>query len=342
MTPHETLQRTLKRNHQPIGRRPGCGGDGMTSNAELKLLHTVGSGIEVTLGDKPLMAYTYNPTDVQFESPRPYVHPVYTLGGDLVSLFRPHDHVWHKGIAWSLPNVGPDNFWGGATYLRDGGYQSLPNNGSMLHTAVVEATVTAAQAVFSHDLLWESQSGAGLISERRTLTVNLSETPGAWVLGWSTSMTNVSEAPIVIGSPTTEGRDNAGYGGLFWRGPRSFTDGTLFSPDGPGGDELRGTRHPWLGLTGQHDDAGGYSSIVMVDSTENPRHPPQWFARSQMFGCLNPAPFFSEEFTLEPAATVDFSYAVVIADGAAEGARANELAAAGQDVLKGQLVHEHA
>ena len=42
----------------------------------------------------------------RWSPPRPYFHPVRTLGGDVVSLYRPHDHVWHKGIALSLPNVG--------------------------------------------------------------------------------------------------------------------------------------------------------------------------------------------------------------------------------------------
>ncbi len=40
------------------------------------------------------------------------------LAGDTVPLFRPHDHVWHKGIAWSLPHVGEHNFWGGPTYVH--------------------------------------------------------------------------------------------------------------------------------------------------------------------------------------------------------------------------------
>ncbi len=58
-----------------------------------------------------LFRYVYQPPDPVIESPRPYFHPVKTLGGDLVSLQRPHDHAWHKGIAWSLSNVGPANFW---------------------------------------------------------------------------------------------------------------------------------------------------------------------------------------------------------------------------------------
>ena len=81
-------------------------------------LHDVGRAVDVVAGDTTLAQYVYVPTDVQLESPRPYLHPVRTRGGDLVTAYRPHDHVWHKGIAWSLPVVGEHNFWGGPTYVH--------------------------------------------------------------------------------------------------------------------------------------------------------------------------------------------------------------------------------
>ncbi len=52
----------------------------------------------------------------------------------------------------------------------------------------------------------------------------------------------MTDRAIPIGSPTTRGRENAGYGGLFWRGPRSFTGGSVLAPGVAGGDELRGIR----------------------------------------------------------------------------------------------------
>ena len=61
----------------------------------------------------------------------------------MVSLFRPHDHVWHKGIAWSLPHVGEHNFWGGPTYVHGSFYVQLENNGSAVHRAMTGLCVTA-------------------------------------------------------------------------------------------------------------------------------------------------------------------------------------------------------
>jgi len=285
---------------------------------------------------RDLATYVHTPDTARFESPKPYVHPIRTLAGREVSLFRPHDHVWHKGLAWSLPNVGTHNFWGGPTYTRRaGGYEQLPNNGGQDHAAVVEARADADGARFAHDLVWHAESGEEVFRERRELTARFLDDE-AWVLGWRTVMTNVSGEEIRIGSPTTEGRENAGYGGLFWRGPRSFSDGQVLSPEGPGdAEELRSTRHPWLAFVGRHDGDGASSTVLVADVASSSDDPPEWFVRSNIFGCLNPAPFFSAEVPIADGADLSFAYAVVVADGASDTARASALAAAGSDAVRG-------
>ena len=300
---------------------------------ELHAFHDVGRSVDVSADGVVLARYVYAPDDPPIESPRPYVHPVRTRAGRTVTVYRPHDHVWHKGIAWSLPCVGPHNFWGGPTYVHGQGYVQLENDGSMVHEVLVDLVVGADRVGVTHDLGWRTAQGERIVTETRTLTAVVPDRPDAWVLTFETAMTNVSGTPLPIGSPTTRGRENAGYGGLFWRGPRSFTGGTLHTPAGSGGEELRGERGPWMGFTGRHDEVDAASTVVMVDGADNPAHPPQWFARTEQFGCLNPAPFFSEEIDFDPGATLRFRSAVVVADGDADAVRAGDLAALGAAVL---------
>ncbi|GAA3908498.1 PmoA family protein [Microbacterium invictum] len=270
-------------------------------------------------GDVELLRYVFMPDSPALESPKPYLHALRTRAGRVVSLFRPWDHVWHKGIAWSLPVVDDENFWGGPTYVQGQGYVQLPNDGTQAHRTVV-AVEEGDVARFAHDLEWITEDGRRLFTERRELTARVIDA-GAWALTFATAMTNVTAAPIVLGSPTTKGRENAGYGGLFWRGPRSFTDGTLVTAAGTGsGSDLRGQRHEWMGFAGRHDEIDETSLLVMVDAATNPHHPPQWFARSEEFAALNPAPFFSDEFTIAPSETATFRYAVGIADAGAAAA----------------------
>lgn len=297
----------------------------------LECNHTVGRSIQVSADGVELFSYVYRPTDVQLESPRPYVHPIRTLGGDLVTVFRPHDHVWHKGLVWSLPHFGHDNFWGGPTFSREHGYQQLQNNGSMDHQRVVSLEADDKSVRFQHELAWHAQSGDEVVTEDRTLTATL--TPDGWALIFETTMTNVSGEVVQIGSPTTAGRDNAGYGGLFWRGPRAFTGGTVLAPQGAGGDNLRGQRAPWMGFTGRHDETGRGSTVLVADATTNPRHPPQWFVRSEDFAAVCPAPSFSEELPFTPETPLTFRYAVLIADDLSNDTRAADLATQAQSLL---------
>lgn len=255
-----------------------------------------------------LCRYVYRPPEPVIESPRPYFHPVRTLTGDVVSIYRPHDHVWHRGIAWSLPNVGTQNFWGGPTFVRNRGYVPLDNNGTQAHRALSVGGGTVTQ-----ELDWLAADGSAMFSEVRGL--RLSVVDGGWLLVFSTAMTNVTDLPVPIGSPATRGRPDAGYGGLTWRGPRSFTDGEVLLPTGAGGDELMGSRAPWLAYRGRHDGHGRASTLVFVDAPTNPGHPARWFVRATPFACVCPAPFSAAEVRVEPGETLRLAYAVAVADG---------------------------
>lgn len=258
-------------------------------------------------GGVELFRYVYRPDTPQLESPRPYMHPVRTLRGDVVSLYRPHDHLWHKGISLALPNVGEANFWGGPTFVRDKGYQQLPNNGTQRHDGF-----EPLDDRIDERLSWITEQGEHWMDERRTIVPRVL-TDDAWDFTFETALTNRRDVPIRFGSPTTEGRPDAGYGGLFWRGPRSFTGGTVLASEG--GGEM-GERGRWLAFVGRHDEVDRASTIVFVDSKHNPRHPTKWFVRSVPYACISPAPFFDEEMELAAGATLTLGYEVIVGSGA--------------------------
>lgn len=274
-----------------------------------------GTALTAAWDGRELFRYVYLPDNPQVESPRPYFHPVATLGGDVVTIFRPHDHVWHKGLALSLPHVGPDNFWGGPTF-RDGGYVQFPNNGAMRHVAFDQAIASEdGHARVAERLTWVTEAGQEVIKERRQFTATAWPASRAWGLAFATTMTNAASSTITFASPTTEGRPNAGYGGLFWRGPRSFTGGRVILPDATGGDELMGRRAAWLAFTGQHDEHGRWSTMIFADDPANFGYPSQWFVRSTPFAAVCPAPFFDATRALPTGAQLSLRYGIAIADG---------------------------
>jgi hypothetical protein len=201
----------------------------------------------------------------------------------------------------------------------------------MVHRDLSRLAADPGRVEVAHRLDWVTEKGQTWFTEERSFAVSVAGT--AWVLVFDTRMTNVSGREIAIGSPTTEGRDNAGYGGLFWRGPRSFTGGTVIAPGVTGGDELMGVRADWMGFTGRHDEHGRSSTVLFVDGPDNSGRPTQWFVRSEPYACLCPAPFFSAEVPVAADATLRLRYAVVVADGAPGHDGAQSLADAGLAAL---------
>ena len=76
----------------------------------------------------------------------------------------------------------------------------------------------------------ENGGGEWAREERGLAVHSVDEEAGAWALDWSIRLTNTRDEPLAFGSPTTAGREMAGYTGLQWRGPRDFTGGTAFGP----------------------------------------------------------------------------------------------------------------
>jgi len=194
-------------------------------------------------GDLLLAQYVFQPTDPQRESPRPYAL-LRTAAGVDVTAHRPDDHPWHRGLSLAVSAVGPHNFWGGPTYVHGEGYVQLPNNGAQVHRRFVSPDAEAmadhpdATARLVEELDWVTEGGATVLREMRTLTARRVDAD-SWALRWHSRLTNSSAADLAFGSPTTHGRPDAGYGGIFWRGPADFTGGQILGADGPAGDAAR-------------------------------------------------------------------------------------------------------
>lgn len=291
------------------------------------LTHHPGDAVELAYNGRPLFRYVYAPDTAPHESPKPYLHPLRTLAGHLVTDFRPHDHPWHTGLCMTLVSVSGENFWGGPTYVHGSGYVQRENNGRQAHDAwlrlACEANGDGERAVLAECLQWVSQAGETLLLEEREIAVpEVNAAAGYYRLDFTTRLTNATGRTLHFGSPTTEGRPLAGYGSLFWRGPQAFLHGEVLAAGGAGGPEMMGQRSPWLAYIGRHDGNDGNdgndarSTLVFLDHPANPRYPTQWYVRTDPFAAVSFAFVFDTEYPLPPGEDVTLRYRVVIADGA--------------------------
>jgi hypothetical protein len=191
----------------------------------------------------------------------------------------------------------------------------------MRHDGFAVLTAGEERLDLTEELTWVAHGGQEWAHEERGIAVHsVDEEAGAWALDWSIRLTNLRARPLVFGSPTTAGRELAGYTGLQWRGPRDFTGGRVLAP-GVGAGDLMGTQGPWLAFTAEHDEVDRHSTLVFAHAPENldetsAVHPSHWFVRAEPVPTVAFSWAFFEEFALEPGESFGYRYRLVIADGA--------------------------
>lgn len=253
-------------------------------------------------------------------SPRPFLHPVRTLGGTPVTEVFPEDHRHHLGAGVSVADVDGSSFWGGRTFTRDRGSVLLDNHGRQEHVRWwAQEPDRRVQ-----ELAWTGPDGAELLREERTAAAAPAAAEGAWVLRMHTRLRNIAGRELAIGSPATNGRPGAGYGGLFWRAPIAEAAPECFGA-GPGGEaELHGSRAAWVALSGTAP-AGGPWTLVFAQ-TGAVRDP--WFIRAAEYPGVGTSLAWDEVLRVADGGVVERGWAVAVADGNLSRGEAAGLAAA--------------
>ncbi|MEU8676494.1 PmoA family protein [Streptomyces sp. NPDC048560] len=248
---------------------------------------------------RPVGRYSYLPAA---QDGRPFLHPVTTLAGIPVTEERPDDHIHHLGASIAVPDVAGYNFWGGRTFVRDQGPTELDNHGVQRHLGWKLRDPDG----FVEELSWEAD-GTELLREHRTVAVTgLSDT--AWALDFSFSLTNRGSGDLSIGSPATNGRPGAGYGGFFWRAPKESAAPAVFSADLDGEEAVHGTAADWVAL------AGNGWTLVFAGATGDTRDDP-WFVRSTEYPGVGSSLAADRRLDVAAGATVVRRVVTVVADG---------------------------
>ncbi|MFE5665982.1 DUF6807 family protein [Streptomyces niveus] len=238
-------------------------------------------------------------------SPRPYLHPVRTFGGVVVTEVRPEDHAHHLGVSLAVPDVSGVNFWGGRTYVRGQGPVALDNHGTQEHTGWLRRDPDGSV----QEVSW-TREGRELLKERRTISTR-ALSADAWALHITSTLTNVSGEDLSIGSPATNGRPGAGYGGFFWRAPKegaSDPPPEVFTDTAHGEDAVHGSTAEWLAL------AGADWTLVFAGADEETRRDP-WFVRTGSYPGVGSSLAWERRLPLAVGTALSRRLVAVVSDG---------------------------
>ncbi|MEU5216998.1 PmoA family protein [Streptomyces sp. NPDC020807] len=265
---------------------------------------TAGPPTLLRCAGRTVARYTTRPELALDHSPRPSLHPVTTLAGRVVTETVPADHPHHLGAGIAVPDVAGHNFWGGRTYVRDRGPVALDNHGVQRHDGFKLCDPDG----FVEELTWTA-GGERLLREHRTVAAR-ALTDTAWALDLTFSLTNVSGRDLSIGSPATNGRPGAAYGGFFWRAPKEPGVPEVFGADeGAEGEEaVHGSRSEWVALAGE-----GWT-LVFAGATEATRRDP-WFVRAAEYPGVGSSLAFDGRLPVAAGETFVRRVVTVVADG---------------------------
>ncbi|WP_324643066.1 DUF6807 family protein [Pseudarthrobacter sp. LT1] len=264
----------------------------------------------LTVDGRPVADYQDGSHIRAVSSPRPYLHPVRTLGGTVVTDHQPLDHVWHLGAGVALQDVDGVNFWGGRTYTREAGaYVWRPDHGTISATAVQQTDAANGHGgTLQETLSWNGPDGTPILLEERSWAWS-GVAPSIWRLSLDLALSPAGNMPVSLGSPGSNGRFEGGYGGFFWRLP-ACDAATVWTPGGSGEAETHGSVSRWLAWSGAFD--GGPATLVFV-APEGCTDP--WFVRVEGYPGVGQSLAWDAPVIARPGNSVRRSVTVFVADG---------------------------
>ncbi|MEU4245590.1 PmoA family protein [Actinoplanes sp. NPDC026619] len=267
------------------------------------------------LGDRTVAEYAWRPDLPGTMSPRPYLHPVRTMAGTVVTALRPTSHLHHLGASIAVADIDGHNFWGSRTFVEGHGPAWLHNHGTQEHVRWARRTPTQLR----HSLRWMTVDREQLLTERRTWSARPIDAD-VWALTCEFALTNSTGRALRIQSPAAVGRAGAGFGGFFWRAPTGPGGCRVSADSGDTTEAVNGSRSAWIAVSAPR------WTLVFIAASPPTRDDP-WFLRTRDYIGVGSSLSWDSPLMLPPAGTLARRITVAVADGLLPRDRAAALAA---------------
>jgi hypothetical protein len=278
--------------------------------------------LTVTIDGKPFTEFF-----VGAESTKPYLHPLRTASGKIVTRSYPmesvageaKDHPHHRGLWITHGLVNQIDFWANEKDQKGAG---TAGKGTIITRRVTTVESGKKKGVIGANFEWQDAAGKGVLAEQRTMTFY--PHPTERIVDFDVTWTALQD--VVFGD-TKEG--------MF--AIRLATDleekhsGKMRTADGKEGEkQVWGKRSPWVDYAGTL--AGEKVGLAILDHPTNPRHPTYWHSRA--YGLFAANPFGVHDFEndktkngemkLGKGGAVRFRYRLIIHPGDATDAKIAE------------------
>ncbi|WP_350223969.1 DUF6807 family protein [Pseudarthrobacter sp. fls2-241-R2A-168] len=262
----------------------------------------------------PLAAHNTSLLQPARFSPRPYLHPMRSKAGVVVTGAEPADHPHHLGLSIAFSDVNGTNFWGGSTCTATNGPLQLPNHGKQVPHGWQSPSQEGGEERSEEEsgrVSWLTEGGRDLAVEHRRIQYFSNAGPSSWALSLSSMIVPaVGVQRLEVSSSAVKGRKGAGYGGIFWRFPEAAREPLVLSEAGSGAGPAHGSGSRWLSI-GMVIDASPVTVILAQDAS----HILPWFVRAEGYLGAGPAVAWVKPATVDHHNPLKLALHAVIHDG---------------------------
>ena len=278
--------------------------------------------VSVSIDGKPFTEFF-----VGAEAVKPYLHPLRTANGKIVTRSYPmetvegeaKDHPHHRGLWMTHGLLNEVDFWANEKNQKGAG---KAGRGTIVTRRITKVESGKKKGAIGANFEWQDSTGKGLLGETRLMTFYTHPTQ-RWI-DFDVTLTAMED--VVFGD-TKEGT----FAIRLTTALEEKHTGKMRSADGKEGEKaVWGTRSPWVDYAGTLD--GEKVGLAILDHPSNPRHPTYWHSRG--YGLFAANPFGVRDFErdktkngemkLAKGSAVRFRYRLIIHPGDAADAKIAE------------------
>src|SRR5690606_30872426 len=246
---------------------------------------------------------------------KPYFHPLRTKKGYDLTLERPIDHPWHRGLWFSWKYINGTNYW------EEDPKTGLAKGRSEIKNIKIKKKPNFSAAI-KLDLIYFDEKGDNL-SEKREINISSPELQiNGYYIIMNHKFTALKDVVLDLEKPAINGGVSwGGYAGLGFRGSNSLQEITFLTSSGwstKNDTTGYGSNERWMDLSAKanlntNDEVG----ISILDHNKNAKSPSPWYiwyaAGQNIF--FMPSPLFNGPISLKKGETLLLKYKVWIHDG---------------------------
>ncbi|NJL73386.1 MAG: hypothetical protein HC888_18565 [Candidatus Competibacteraceae bacterium] len=175
-----------------------------------------GQELSMSIAGDPLWSYRFA-TDRQ----KPFIHPLRTPGGVLLTAFEPWDHQWHRGLWFSWQYINDVNYW-----EEQQGIPAGVGAGTLHFTGPEQVTLSPRGAEIRTHYEHRDHTGLEVLESVRELHFHIPK-KDRYLIDWTLSW-NAKTDLVIRRTP----EDWGGYSGLSIRTARTLGSLTLLNSEG--------------------------------------------------------------------------------------------------------------